>query len=98
MKNRKMKLILQIFGITALSLVGMLVAFILIQIINAPKLSEIDASPEGYLSTILDKDGTAMNTLYVTESNRIYVSLKNIPEDLQQAVVAIEDERFYDHH
>ena len=98
MKNRKMKLILQIFGITALSLVGMLVAFILIQIINAPKLSEIDASPEGYLSTILDKDGTAMNTLYVTESNRIYVGLENIPEDLQQAFVAIEDERFYDHH
>ena len=98
MKNRKLKLILQIFGITALSLVGMLVAFILIQIFKAPKLSEIDASPEGYLSTILDKDGTAMNTLYVTESNRIYVGLENIPEDLQQAFVAIEDERFYDHH
>ena len=98
MKNRKLKLILQIFGITALSLVGMLVVFIVIQIFKAPKLSEIDASPEGYLSTILDKDGTAMNTLYVTESNRIYVGLENIPEDLQQAFVAIEDERFYEHH
>ena len=98
MKNRKLKLILQIFGITALSLVGILVVFISIQIVKAPKLSEIDASPEGYLSTILDKDGTAMNTLYVTESNRIYVGLENIPKNLQQAFVAIEDERFYEHY
>lgn len=30
--------------------------------------------------------------------NRQWVSLSEIPEDLQHAVVAIEDERFYSHH
>ena len=32
------------------------------------------------------------------EENREYVTLDMIPEDLQNAVVSIEDERFYDHN
>lgn len=83
-------LFLLLFGIAAF--------FLLVQMIQAPKLSEVDASPEGYLSTILDKDGEIINTLYVTESNRIYVELENIPQDLQDAFVAIEDSRFYSHN
>ena len=72
-------------------------AFLLVQILQAPKLSEVDAAPEGYLSTILDQDENVMNTLYVTESNRIYVGLENIPKELQEAFIAIEDARFYSH-
>ena len=98
MKNKIWKLILQIFGILCLGFAGVLVVFLTIQIIKAPDLSDIDASPEGYLSTILDKDGVATGTLYVAESNRIYVGLENIPKELQEAFVAIEDARFYDHH
>ena len=30
--------------------------------------------------------------------NRIWVDLDNIPEHMQQAFVALEDKRFYDHH
>lgn len=98
MKNRKLKLILQILFLLALGLAGMLAVFLTIQIVKAPNLSDVNASPEGYLSTILDKDGETINTLYVTESNRIYVGLENIPQDLQEAFIAIEDERFYEHH
>ena len=72
-------------------------AFLLVQILQAPKLSEVDAAPEGYLSTILDQDENVINTLYVTESNRIYVGLENIPKELQEAFIAIEDARFYSH-
>ncbi len=75
-----------------------LAVFLGIQIVKAPSLSEIDASPEGYLTTILDRDENVTNTLYVTESNRIHVTLDNIPKDLQNAFIAIEDSRFYDHH
>ena len=32
------------------------------------------------------------------QSNRIYVSIEDIPEDMQHAIVAIEDSRFYEHH
>ncbi len=31
-------------------------------------------------------------------TNRIWTDLENIPQDLQDAVVAIEDERFWEHH
>lgn len=97
MKNKKMIFILYGLGILVLALCGIVAAFLTIQIIKAPNLSEIDASPEGYLSTILDKDGEVVNTLYVTESNRIYVGVENIPKELQEAFIAIEDARFYSH-
>ena len=97
MKNKKLKFILCSFGLLALAIGGIVAAFLTIQIIKAPNLSEIDASPEGYLSTILDMDGEVVNTLYVTESNRIYVGLENIPKELQEAFIAIEDARFYSH-
>lgn len=32
------------------------------------------------------------------EDNRVWVGLENIPKHVQQAAVAIEDERFYDHN
>lgn len=74
------------------------VGFIGYQIMQAPDISEIDATPEGYLTTILDNEEEVMSTLYVTESNRVYVDLEQMPMDLQQAFIAIEDARFYDHH
>ena len=92
------KVMKSLFVAALIGILGVVVTFLVIQIVKAPKLSEIEAAPEGYLSTILDKDGTAINTLYVTESNRIYVGLENIPEDLQEAFIAIEDARFYSHH
>ena len=74
------------------------VVFAIIQIYHAPEISEVDATPHGYLTTIFDKDENVINHLSVTESNRIYVKLEEIPLPLQRAFVAIEDERFYDHH
>lgn len=64
---------------------------------KAPDISEIDATPHGYMTTILDKDETVINHLSVTESNRIYVKLDEIPKHLQKAFIAIEDARFYKH-
>lgn len=96
--KRIVKPVLLSLGAVLLILMGAAAVFIGIQISHAPDISEIDATPDGYLSTILDKDENAVNTLYVTESNRIYVGLENIPEELQQAFIAIEDARFYSHH
>ncbi len=65
---------------------------------SAPDINDIDATPTGYLSTVLDTDGNVTATLVASGSNRIYVTLDEIPEDLQHAFVAIEDERFYTHN
>ena len=46
----------------------------------------------------LDAKGNVTAQLVGTGSNRVYVTLDEIPEELQKAFVAIEDERFYDHN
>lgn len=71
--------------------------FLIAVISKAPDISEIDATPHGYMTTVLDKDENVINHLSVTESNRIYVKLDEIPEHLQKAFIAIEDARFYKH-
>ena len=71
--------------------------FVGIQIVNAPDISEIDATPSGYLTTVVDKDGNVMKNLFVAESNRVYVSLDVIPDHLEKAFIAIEDARFKTH-
>ncbi|MBQ4293621.1 MAG: transglycosylase domain-containing protein [Lachnospiraceae bacterium] len=63
----------------------------------APNIDDIDATPTGYLSTVLDAEGNVTASLVASGANRIYVTLDEIPEDLQHAFVAIEDERFYQH-
>ena len=62
---------------------------------NAPDVSEIDIMPLGYATFIYDSDGNQIRKLSASDSNRLPVSLDQIPEDLQHAVIAIEDERFY---
>src|SRR6516225_3597873 len=48
-------------------------------------------------SKIFAADGTLITTLHGPE-NRIEVPLDRISQRMQQAVIAIEDERFYYHH
>ena len=48
-------------------------------------------------SVVLSKDGKVLATLAGAE-NRVVVSLKRIPLSVQQAVIAIEDAKFYEHH
>lgn len=47
-------------------------------------------------STVYDINGDVMATLSSGE-NRIWVDYEDIPEDLEHALVAIEDKRFYEH-
>lgn len=64
----------------------------------SPGIEEIDASPTGYLSTILDSKGNTTATLVASGSNRVYVTLDEIPLNLQNAFIAIEDARFREHN
>ena len=65
---------------------------------SAPDIHDIDATPTGYLSTVLDNQGNETATLVASGSNRVYVTIDEIPADLQHAFVAIEDARFYEHN
>lgn len=67
-------------------------------IASAPSIEDINATPTGYLTTVLDAEGNQTATLVASGSNRKYVTLDEIPKDLQHAFVAIEDERYYEHN
>ena len=61
---------------------------------NAPIIDETQIEPATYASTIYDNQGQETYQLVGSNANRIAVSLDEIPEDLQNAFIAIEDERF----
>ncbi len=67
-------------------------------LLRAPALDAEDIAPDGYRTTVLGRDGEEMVTLMGEASNRVYVSLEEMSPWLPQAFVAIEDQRFYDHH
>ena len=65
---------------------------------NAPDVDSVDIMPLGYASFLYDDQGNQLRKLAAPDSNRLPVSIEQIPLDLQHAVVAIEDERFYEHN
>ena len=65
---------------------------------SAPAIDQLDATPTGYQTIVLDSDGNKSATLVASGSNRKYVTIDEIPLDLQHAFVALEDSRFYEHN
>lgn len=62
---------------------------------TAPRLSDVHFDPK--TTTVLyDTNGQIIARLYT--ENRTPVTLDQIPQTLQDAVIAIEDDRFYEHH
>lgn len=65
---------------------------------TAPDIGNIDVTPTGFSTFVYDIEGNQTAKLVSTDSNRIPVTIDMVPEDLQNAFVAIEDSRFYDHN
>ncbi|MBR2528103.1 MAG: transglycosylase domain-containing protein [Blautia sp.] len=65
---------------------------------NAPRAEDVDIMPLGYATFLYDYQGNQLRKLAAPSANRLPVSIDQIPLNLQHAVVAIEDERFYEHN
>lgn len=65
---------------------------------ESPDISKINVIPTGYTTTIYDENNNKTQTLVGKDSNREYVTIGVIPTHLQNAFVAIEDERFWGHN
>ena len=65
---------------------------------SAPDIKTISIVPTSYLSKAYDNKGKEIATMLTSGSNRIHADLKEIPENLQNAFIDIEDERFYEHN
>ena len=64
---------------------------------EAPDISNVAVAPNETATYIYNQEGKRIQKLTLPEANRDLVSLDRIPLNLQHAVVAIEDERFYEH-
>ncbi len=76
---------------------GVVIGLYVAVIDSAPALELVAIEPDTYTSIIYDTYGNEIDRLHGDE-NREYVKLDEIPEDLQHALVAIEDSRFYTHN
>ena len=65
---------------------------------DSPQITDANIMPLGYASFIYDEDGKEIQKLNSVEGNRVSVSINEIPLDMQHAIVAIEDSRFYEHN
>ena len=67
-------------------------------IASAPNIDSLSVAPAESATYIYNTGNKPVQKLAESTSNRILVKLDQIPEDLQHAIVAVEDERFYKHH
>lgn len=92
------KKILWISGGVCAALFLSVFLFVWALIASAPEISPEAVSPSASATYICDQNGTYLRKLTMSTSNRDIISLDAIPTDLQQAVIAIEDSRFYEHN
>lgn len=65
---------------------------------TVPDIGNIDVTPTGFSTFVYDIEGNQTAKLVSTDSNRIPVTLDMVPQDLRDAIVAVEDNRFYEHN
>lgn len=65
---------------------------------SAPDISNVDVTPTRFSTFVYDIENNQTAKLVSTNSNRIPVTIDMVPENLQHAFVAVEDERFYIHN
>ncbi|MBI4259299.1 MAG: transglycosylase domain-containing protein [Actinobacteria bacterium] len=99
MHARRGPLVAGVAGMSRLSTLGSLVALALLA--QACRLPQIDtdsavAEPLALTSFLYAADGSLI-TRFHAEQDRVPVTSEQIPEVLRDAVVAIEDRRFFDH-
>ena len=98
-----------LMGLAGAALLGLLVSLVPVPFIGASAITLREASdywdnlptdlPTQALpqrSIILAADGTQIAEFY--SENRVPVSLDQVPQSMQDALVAIEDARFFDHN
>lgn len=84
-------------GITLAASLLLFLALIWYLVASAPNLDTINVSPTGSSTYIYDQNGNELRKLTLAASNRDIVSLDHIAVDMQDAIIAIEDSRFYEH-
>lgn len=99
-RKKKLHILRKIF--VAIVGIGCLSAFLGLGMVkgildSTPPLTSFHFGPTAFATRIVDRNGNLMDTLVKEGSNRESVKYQDIPENLINAFVAIEDERFWEH-
>jgi penicillin-binding protein 1A len=92
----KIVLSLTVLGISLVIAAFALVGYVLSVAASAPPLDSLKPVDQGASSVVFAADGSRLGYIQSDEI-RTPVALKDMPESLRAATVAIEDERFYHH-
>ncbi len=85
--------------VVVLLLLGVLVVLAISQgwLGKLPPISDLQNPISKYASRVYSADGKLMGTWSYASENRVIVPFDSLPQNLVHALVATEDERFYDH-
>jgi len=89
-----------LWGITVgIILIGFIGVFAISQswLGNLPEISDLQNPINKSASRVYSDDGKLLGTWSYASENRLMVTYDSLPENLVKALVATEDERFYDH-
>ncbi len=99
-KKRKSGRILKIFLVlvvlTTLTFFSIGTGFLIGLAKDLPRLEDQAQAASAQTSKIYASDGTLITTFHA-EQNRVIIPLSEIPQNMKNAIIAIEDERFYQH-
>lgn len=89
-----------LFSFLILTVTGISVGIGMIKgiIDDAPEINIESIVPQGFATTVYDSAGNLTDTLVMAGSNRDPVTYEELPQDLINAFVAIEDSRFWKHN
>lgn len=97
--GRKSHNLLKVIGLMFLAVIMAAGIYVGVVFATAPKVDTDDIySMLAQRSVLYDADGNEIENLYFSEGNRTIVDYEDIPEDMVNAVVAIEDKTFWDHN
>lgn len=65
---------------------------------KAPDIQALSFRPQGFATTIYDREGNPVEKLVMEGANREEAAYEEFPEDLKNAFIAIEDERFWENN
>lgn len=92
--SKTKRIVLGFFIVVLVMLVGIGCGFLTASMNTKPNLADDIRPPAS--SQIYDINGNEIANVHAAE-NRVPVKINKIPKDLQNAFVAVEDARFYDH-
>ncbi|MBQ7956133.1 MAG: transglycosylase domain-containing protein [Lachnospiraceae bacterium] len=89
-----------LIGVISLGIIGVSAGIGVFKgiIASAPVINSNDVAPVGFSTFVYDNEGNQIDKLVAQNANRIQVTMEQIPQDMADAFVAVEDARFYEHN